>query len=199
MSTDRTQTKLREFGKIIGLAGEINERALDARKERMKWEWAEEWAGAPLQGQGAKCFSDPSCNKWLRGGSLKHSRITDAIKMRTNTYPMRVTMRWEYQRDNTEGYNESCRGCNSAKKTLGHTLGACEFNKPSIIRRHDEIKRYINDRLATRSAVLLEQVFLVGPGQVLRPDFVVMNERKAQVVDITARSLEMCNRFMDNG
>lgn len=170
---------------------------IEKAKRRLKKENWEDWNSLKSQGQGASAFyQDKIGNCWLKEHDLlKPSRFTGAIKLRTNTYGNRVTL----ARAN-KNMDIRCRRCHSRPETLGHILGFCGSTKPKRIKRHDDIKNLLAERLATResNAVFVEPQLQVGEN-LIKPDIVIKNEDKLIVVDVTIRFenrenlLQACN------
>lgn len=73
-------------------------------------------------------------------------------------------------------------------ETLGHILGICIHTKAQRIKRHDDIKNLIAEKLASkdRHQVLIEPQIQVG-ANLFKPDLVIKNEEKVFVADITVR------------
>lgn len=185
--TEKIQNKMEEYTAALGAEWPLTLRELDKIKADTKNGYIEEWASKGTQGKGVRDFSEPVSNMWIsQKGMLQHSRIADAIKMRTNTYPTRVTLKNSMFR-NVPTYDISCRKCKEKPETLGHILGECIHTKPKRISRHDEIKDLLCDRLSKDNCVLREQSFWTGE-ETLRPDLVVkLNDGKARVIDVTVR------------
>lgn len=136
------------------------------------------------QGQGVAEFSaEPAVNLWLTKHDFqKSSRVINAIKLRTNTYPTRAVMSMIRK----EGPAE-CRHCGDGIETLGHILGKCVHTKSSRIKRHNEIKDLIKARLAKDNPVM-DEPELWADGERLKPDLVVKtNELGVLVLDVTVR------------
>ncbi|KAJ8674690.1 hypothetical protein QAD02_010476 [Eretmocerus hayati] len=114
---------------------------------------------------------------------LLESRLPDAYKMRTNTFPTRTVL----ARTGVAGRgNVLCRKCGLQDETLEQVLGYYMGTKPQRIKRHDDIKMLLANELSLRNRVLLEQTFVLDNGERLRPDLVVQtNEDQAYVVDVT--------------
>ena len=82
----------------------------------------------------------------------------------------------------------SCRRCGKPFETLRHILGECIETKPRRIKRHNEIRDLLNDRLSVKHQVMMEHSFRVVDGELLRPDLVVKtNETEAAILDVTVR------------
>lgn len=143
----------------------------------------EAWKSLRSQGQGVEDFrGDKYGNCWLKDPRLlKSSRYTDAIRMRTNTFGTRVVLS-----RTTANAPTICRRCNLQPETLGHVIGQCVFTKPARIRRHDQIKELIADRVSKNHTVMLEPTINEG-GELKKPDMVIKMNDEVLVVDVTVR------------
>ncbi|CAL1672367.1 unnamed protein product [Lasius platythorax] len=156
---------------------------IEERKRQIKQGYKREWSQLIAQGQGVEDFAqEPLCNAWLsRSDLLRSSRLIDAIKLRTNTYPTRTIMRRAH-----DEVSPICRACGSADETLGHVLGQCVTTKAKRIKRHNEIVDLLKDRLAATNRVLVEPTVEYN-GERLKPDLVITNEERVIVLDVTVR------------
>ncbi|KMQ83370.1 r2 protein [Lasius niger] len=82
--------------------------------------------------------------------------------------------------------NPICRACSSIDETLGHVLGQCITTKAKRIKRHNEIVDLLKDRLAATNRVLVEPT-VEHNGERFKPDFVITNEERVIVLDVTVR------------
>lgn len=112
---------------------------------------------------------------------MKSSRYLDAIRLRTNTFGTRVVL----SRTKPDA-PKICRRCGLQPETLGHILGQCVFTKPARIRRHDDIKNLIADRVSRRHMTLLEPTIDEGP-TLKKPDIIIKKNDETIVVDVTVR------------
>jgi len=66
--------------------------------------------------------------------------------------------------------------------------------KPHRIRRHDEIRDFISEKLATMKEVIknIEEALIPIPTGNLKPDLVVVNQGRVHVVNVTVR-MEICD------
>lgn len=177
--------RLREYAKGLAIPWPLTLAELDEFKTRLRHQYHTKWAEQVWQGQGARDFKEhPIGNQWLmRGDLLKSSRVIDAMKLRTNLVPTRAAMkRIEPTLD------AACRRCRNGEETLGHILGLCQHTKAQRIRRHDEIKELLRDRLGrNEDGILCEQEILVGRER-LKPDLVVRtHDGTVLVLDVTVR------------
>ncbi|KAJ8675899.1 hypothetical protein QAD02_011685 [Eretmocerus hayati] len=182
--SEKVVNQLTIYARQVNLAPAATLAKIDLMKETLKQNHAERWAAQELQGQGGKEFQSKWCNDRLRRPLLKHSRFGEAIKMRTNTLPTKVSM---YRASGRTDGDVSCRRCHVRSQTLGHVLGECISTKACKIYRHDEVKNLIAARSAMRNQVFVEQSFRSRTGALLRPDPVVKNEDRAYIVDVTIR------------
>ena len=151
----------------------ISIRQLDDYKYQYRLSNPTKLSNQRWQGQGVREFAnDTLTNQWLwRGDLLKQSRVIDAIKLRTNTYPTQAL------RHIIEGrVDPSCRRCRRGSETLGHILGRCAVTKNKRILRHNEIFRLLRDRL-TVSNMVMEEPQVVVEGQIFKPDLIVLTNR----------------------
>jgi len=149
----------------------------------MQQSYREQLSQQLAQGQGADDFaSEPISNAWLsRGDLLRSSRLIDAIKLRTNTYPTRVAMKRAH-----DNIDPTCRACGEKDETLGHILGQCTHIKTKRIKRHNEIVELIKERLTGSNRIMVEPV-IEHKGERFKPDLVILNEEGVLVLDVTVR------------
>lgn len=141
------------------------------------------WQELKTQGHGVQHYQgDKIGNRWLvTPGLLKGSRFIDAIKMRTNTFGTRVVIS-----RTKRGMDITCRKCGLARETLGHILGLCIHTKVARIKRHNDIRDFIANKVSQRKPVFVEPT-VNEYGELKRPDIVVKNGNQIEVVDITVR------------
>jgi len=124
---------------------------------------------------------DKICNAWLRNTKLlKSSRRIDALNLRTNTYGTRIVLK------KVSPINTMCRGCGMQRETLEHILGMYHHTKNERIRRSDEIKHFIAERLPQRFSSFIEPAVKVG-GDLKKPDLGIKDQNRLMVVDVTVR------------
>jgi hypothetical protein len=81
-----------------------------------------------------------------------------------------------------------CRKCKICKETLAHILGQCIYTKAQRIKRHNEIRDFITTKLASKASemqIIEEAAVPTSTGGNLKPDLVVINQRRVLVVDVT--------------
>lgn len=82
--------------------------------------------------------------------------------------------------------NTMCRKCGMQQETLGHILGLCIYTKNNRIRRHDEIKELIADKVSKKCSVFVKPVVSVT-GDLKKSDLVIKDQERLMVVDVTVR------------
>jgi predicted nuclease of restriction endonuclease-like RecB superfamily len=83
-----------------------------------------------------------------------------------------------------------CRKCRAQPETLGHILRQCTSTKSQRIRRHDEIKDLILDKVnitVADATITREPTIELPNGGKLKPDMVIKNHEGVFVVDVTVR------------
>jgi len=98
------------------------------------------WSKLEAQGKAVQSFTgDKVGNSFLRNPMLlKPCRFITALQLRTNTAGNRTSLHRAHPQVDLK-----CRKCRSSLETLGHILGQCTHTKSARIRRHDEIKDFI--------------------------------------------------------
>lgn len=141
------------------------------------------WEELQLQGQGVKEYSgDKIGNKWLMDPTLlKGSRFIDAIRLRTNTFGTRIVL----SKTKPNAVIE-CRKCALQAETLGNIIGICTYTKPARIKRHNDIRDYIINKISKTKTVFTEPT-INDNGELKKPDIVVKNGNEIQVIDVTIR------------
>ena len=115
MPFGEAEQKLASYVKVFRLNWPVSVRELDEFKRKLRRSFTQKWSGQKWQGQGVEDLAgDPVANKWL-SSRLKPSRVIDAIKMHTNTYPTRALMSIVDEHD-----YPNCRRCNGSRENLGH-------------------------------------------------------------------------------
>lgn len=79
-----------------------------------------------------------------------------------------------------------CRKCLLQAETLGHILGICTYTKPARIKRHNDIRDYIANKISKTKTVFTEPT-VNDNGELKKPDIVIKNKDEIQVVDVTIR------------
>jgi hypothetical protein len=71
-------------------------------------------------------------------------------------------------------------------------LGQCSTNKASRIRRHNDIRDFLANKLATKSEEfqVIEEASVETPSGTLKPDLVVLHQGRVQVIGVTVRHEE---------
>lgn len=156
-------------------------------KQNAKKQELASWSALVSQEKSVKsCIDDKIGNAWLYNPTLlKPCRFITVLKMRTNTTANKTVL---HRADLAA--NVKCRKCKAQPETLAHILGQCTVMKEHTIRRHDEIKDLIIDKIVKwdkEVAVTREPAFAIPLGGNLKPDLVVQSQKGVLVVDITVR------------
>jgi predicted nuclease of restriction endonuclease-like RecB superfamily len=75
-------------------------------------------------------------------------------------------------------------------ETLAHILGQCRYTKAQRIRRDDEIRDTVSQKLTKGKdgVKIIEEAAIASPkGNILKPDLVVVSQGRVHVVDVTVR------------
>lgn len=180
---ENTNNKLEQIARSLRINWPATIDDIKKAKHRLKMEHLGTWSALNSQGQGVQDYQNNKIgNYWLRNPwVLKASRYTDALRLRTNTFGTRVVLA-----RTKKDIDIRCRRCRAQPETLGHVLGLCIHTKPHRIKRHDDIKNMIAERVALKDKVVLEPT-LRANGCLYKPDLIVKNEDKAIIVDVTVR------------
>ena len=186
MGSESTSKELKRYANLLRLNWPVTLEEVNKYKEKLESGYLKKWAEHTAQGQGVKEFhNDSVANEWLkRGDILKPSLIAKAISLRTDTAGTRMAIRRDPHKRLTVPAN--CRKCGYATENLPHVLGQCINTKNSRIRRHDEIKEFIKNKM-TENSVVLDEPRLHHQSKLYKPDLVVVNEGGAFIVDVTVR------------
>jgi ribosomal protein L37E len=106
--------------------------------------------------------------------------------MRTNTAGNKVALNRAVSQKHL-----MCRKCRAQSETLGHILCQCTYTKAQRIRRHDEIKDLILDKVnktVADATIPREPTIELPNGGKLKPDMVIKNHEGVFVVDVTVRT-----------
>jgi len=82
-----------------------------------------------------------------------------------------------------------CRKCRTCNDTLAHIVGQCVYKTVQRIRRHDEIRDFVFNKLAKmkENVQIIEEALLPTQACNLKSDLVVVSQGSVHVVDITVR------------
>lgn len=177
----RLQSELKSYANSLRINWPANLEDIESARNRLKRREVEKWKNLKCQGQGVADFrNDKIGNTWLRNPTLlRLSRYLDALRLRTNTFGTRVVLK----RANPE-IDAKCRRCHVMPDTLAHVIGACIHTKNMRIKRHDDIKNLIADRVGKNCTVFDEPTVR---GELKKPDLVIKDQRRLLVVDVTVR------------
>ena len=158
---------------------------IEKARKRLRNAHINQWAELRSQGKGVPDFpKNKTGNVWLEEHSLlKPSRFTDALRLRTNTFGTRSVL----VRAN-KSIDVMCRKCRAQPETLAHILGLCQYTKGLKIKKHDEVKSLLAERLRSKNKneVFIEPKVKAG-GSLYKPDLVVKNGERVLVIDVTVR------------
>ena len=158
---------------------------IEKAKKRLRKEHISQRADLRSQGQGVSDLSKSKTgNLCLEEHSLlKPSRFIDAPRLRTNTFGTRSVLARA-----DKNIDVMCRRCRAQPETLGHILGLCQYTKGLRIKRHDEVKFLLAERLRkqNKNEVFVEPTIKAG-GSLYKLDLVVKNGEGVLVVDVTVR------------
>ena len=147
------------------------------RRQRKKW------AAQPAQGKGVECYNNSKySNNWLSARSfLSEREYLVALKLRTNTFPTKVTM------SRGKGPTDVlCRRCKRTSETVGHISGHCYSVKTERLARHDRVCSALQaaaEKAGFRSTV--EPVIETPQGRNLKPDLIFQRGDECFLVDPT--------------
>ncbi|KMQ93075.1 r2 protein [Lasius niger] len=182
MLNERSHKTYGTYAAALRLSWPATSEQIKEGKRQIKQGYKKKWSQLIAQRQGMDDFAQPLSNAWLsRSDLLRSSRLIDAIKLRTNTYPTRMTLKRAH-----ENVNLICRACGEAGETLGHILGQCITTKAKRFKRHNEIVDLLKDRLVETNRVMVEHTIKLN-GEKLKPDLVISNEERVIVIDVTVR------------
>lgn len=150
-------------------------------KRRLREEDTDDWEERVIQGEGVRTFrSDKLGNKWISNPNLiSGPSYLTALKLRTNTFGTRQVVGQV-----NRGANVLCRRCHAQVETLGHILGICVHTKPARIRRHNEIRDLVAEKVSKRHHVMVESTQEVD-GKLLRPDIIILTPEGPIIADVT--------------
>nr|BAX24491.1 reverse transcriptase [Beryx splendens] len=147
----------------------------------------DKWKKMKTQGEGIEVFeNDKISNSWLRHPTLSNFSERDyilALKLRTNTYPMKAILARGRMAKNK---GTKCRLCGYIKKTTKHVLGSCIGTRPNRMQRHNKICALLAK--AARQLgweTLTEHHLKMDNGKTLVPDLIMMKDTRAIVADVT--------------
>jgi hypothetical protein len=193
----KLEQRLKNLAKAMRLQWPIlNFKTIDAYKKRMKTEELQIWSQLRTKGRGVTAFTnDRNGNAWLYNPNLlKPSRFLTALRLRGGMTSDKVTMNKVVPQ-----LNVKCRKCRTCNETLAHVLGQCIYTKAQRIRRHDEIRDFVTNKLATmkREVKIIEEALIPTPTGNLKPDLVVVNRGRVHVIDVTVRHED--KGYLDEG
>jgi hypothetical protein len=154
-------------------------------KKRQKAEQLHQWSQLPSKGKSVPSFADDVYgNCWLyQPDLLKPSRIITALRLKSGTTRDRVTLLKAVSQPSVR-----CRRCDAQLETWAHVLGQCTHMKGLVIRRHNSIRDFISKTTAQKDGyVVTEEPSIVTAEGILKPDLVVIHQKRVHMVDVTVR------------
>jgi ribosomal protein L40E len=109
---------------------------------------------------------------WPTSQEKDLAMFIDAIKLRINAFSTRAALARADKK-----INIMCRRCHAQPEILGHILGLCQHTKGLRIKRHDEVKNFLAQKLSTSNQVFAEPSIKIGD-DLYKPDIVVKNEER---------------------
>jgi hypothetical protein len=106
-----------------------------------------------------------------------------ALRLRSGTAGDSVTLHQV-----TPQATVKCRRCEARTETLTHILGQCTLIRSQRIRRHNDIRDFVADKISKRdNAKLIEDASFETQNGTLKPDLVIIDQGRVHVVDVTVR------------
>lgn len=182
-TSTRETNRIARYCRDVGIPRPENTLGVSRAKTMLKEREITRWEELRSQGHGVQYYrGDRIGNRWLATPELlKGSRYIDAIRLRTNTFGTRVVL--SRTRPNID---TSCRRCHQAAETLGHILGQCIHTKTARMKRHNDIRDFIANKISKTRTTFVEPT-INEFGELKKPDIVIKNDEKLQVIDITVR------------
>ena len=139
-------------------------------------------------------MDDRNGNVWLYNRNLKPSHFPTALRLRGGMTSDKVSMNKVVPQ-----LIVKCRKCRSCNETLAHVLGQCIYTKAQRIRRHDDIRYFVTNKLPNmkKGIKIIEESLIPTPTGNLKPDLVVVNQGRVHVVDVTVRHKDI--GYLDEG
>jgi hypothetical protein len=82
----------------------------------------------------------------------------------------------------------ACRRCGAQLETLAHVLGQCTHTESMVIKRHDSIRNFVSSTAARKlETKILEEPSIKTPEGILKPDLIILHQKRVHVVDVTVR------------
>lgn len=157
---------------------------VDSFKHKAKENERKQWAALPSQGKAVNAFKgDKAGNEWLyRPTLLRPSRFITALKMRTNVAANKVSLNRA-----TKTGSILCRHCKALPETLGHILGQCTYTKSLRIKRHNDIRDFIEKKSLEQRGMEVTTEARVADSRLqnLQPDLIIKNRGRVFVTDVT--------------
>jgi hypothetical protein len=175
--------------------GNLDQDGITRYNKRQKAEELHQWSQLPSKGKSVPSFADDVYrNCWLyEPDLLKPSRYITALRLRNGTNGDRVTLHKAVAQPSVR-----CRRCDAQLETLAHVLGQCTHMKGLVIRRHNSIRDFISKTTAHKDGYMVtEEPSIITAEGTLKPDLVVIHQKRVHVVDVTVRHEDV--GYLQNG
>ncbi|KAL0098553.1 hypothetical protein PUN28_020509 [Cardiocondyla obscurior] len=173
--SSKTAERLRKLANGVRINYPYTKDDTKKYKEKCRQIELKRWRDLLAQGRAVDSFTNDGIgNSFLRDPKLlKPCRFTTALQLRTNTAGNKTSLnRAIPQRD------------------LTYILGQCLHTKSARIRRHNEIRDYIENTVSSKdktATLTKEPLIALANGDKLQPDLVIQNQKGVFVVDVTVR------------
>jgi hypothetical protein len=170
---------------LLGIGGDLVKAVERSPGKAWRQDEFRRWEALPSAGVGVSLFrNDNIGNAWLKPCSqLRPFEYLDALKLRTNTIPTRVSMS---RTTPGQDVNVTCRRCKAPMETLSHILMRCSFVATARIRRHDRLAKWLIDAsVGEKWEVYPEMTVTAEDGTRLRPDVILVKGQTSVIIDVT--------------
>lgn len=116
---------------------------------------------------------------YLNPHFLKPCRFLTALKLRSNVAGNKTSVARA-----TKQMDVICRHCKTQPESLGHILGQCISTKALRIKRHNEIRDFIELESAKTLKVSKESRISDPDNRILQPDLVIQDQGRVFVADV---------------
>ncbi|KAG0445048.1 hypothetical protein HPB47_001137 [Ixodes persulcatus] len=125
------------------------------------------------------CGKVPGAHRWVSEGTrlLRGRQFLNLIKLRINAMPtLERTSRGR-------GVDVSCRAGCRAPESLGHVLQCCHRGHRGRVKRHNNLARYVCNRLVQLGWTVLWEPHFPLPDGTLKPDLVAFKGQDTLILD----------------
>ncbi|KAK3592171.1 hypothetical protein CHS0354_000078 [Potamilus streckersoni] len=187
-----SESKTREIAMVAGIEAKQHKVRHSFNLVNPKWRDNEQvkWSAQRTQGNGVCNYMTTdkqrrvqSTNMWLKNPNiLREKEYTDAIRIRTNTFPTRVTANRGIRRHTAK---INCRHCKAPGETICHVLCACPWTLPLRVKRHDKIVQLLVEQLKRGGFCVMEEPHYRVLGSLYKPDLVTTKGGRSWIIDPT--------------